>query len=58
MITDPHQADQIVSDGKADAVLLARALLATVLAASRRKNPRRRHPLARPVWPRKMTFAQ
>jgi 2,4-dienoyl-CoA reductase-like NADH-dependent reductase (Old Yellow Enzyme family) len=28
MITDPHQAEQIISDGKADAVLLARSLLA------------------------------
>ncbi|MDB5319073.1 MAG: namA 1 [Phycisphaerales bacterium] len=28
MITDPHQAEQIISDRKADAVLLARALLA------------------------------
>jgi 2,4-dienoyl-CoA reductase-like NADH-dependent reductase (Old Yellow Enzyme family) len=28
MITDPRQADQIIIDGKADAVLLARALLA------------------------------
>jgi len=28
MITDPHQAEQILADGKADAILLARALLA------------------------------
>jgi 2,4-dienoyl-CoA reductase-like NADH-dependent reductase (Old Yellow Enzyme family) len=28
LITEPHQADQIIAQGKADAVLLARALLA------------------------------
>jgi 2,4-dienoyl-CoA reductase-like NADH-dependent reductase (Old Yellow Enzyme family) len=28
LITEPHQADQIISQGKADAILLARALLA------------------------------
>jgi 2,4-dienoyl-CoA reductase-like NADH-dependent reductase (Old Yellow Enzyme family) len=28
MITDPHRAEQIVASGEADAILLARALLA------------------------------
>ena len=27
LITDPHQADEVIADGQADVVLLARALL-------------------------------
>ena len=50
LITEPVQAEHILSTGQADAVCLARALAARpLLAASRRQGPRRGDALAQPV---------
>ena len=52
MITEAHQAEQIIASGQADVVLLARGIIArSILADACCKNPGRRYRLAHSVWP-------
>ena len=56
LITEPQQAEKIVADGQADAVLLGRELLREpVVGAARGARTGRRGPQARPVPSRRLT---